>query len=251
MNNFENKKVSIPLAIGIFLIPLIFAWFTLRKGYSKTARMISFGWLILGFVAFALMPTPPKSTADNTTQEHAAPTELTEQEKTAKADKERLEFQEQNKKQLAALANEDKPQFEAPTVDYTSPVAKVDLKNDEEIIASVGLPVVEKESGANQNGEPMTTYYFSEDLLNGLELSLSREFVDVAWKYDASNTQKAYAVFDDGQRISRALLGGQDGAALYEKISEGSKIESVILNDGTEIQNARCGESMCRYQVVR
>ena len=61
MNNFENKKVSIPLAIGIFLIPLIFAWFTLRKGYSKTARMISFGWLILGFVAFALMPTPPAS----------------------------------------------------------------------------------------------------------------------------------------------------------------------------------------------
>ena len=159
MNNFENKKVSIPLAIGIFLIPLIFAWFTLRKGYSKTARMISFGWLILGFVAFALMPTPPKSGADDTIPEHTEPalTEQTEQEKTAIADKERLEFQAQNKKQLAALANEDKPQFEVPAVDYTSPVAKVDLNNDEEIIASVGLPVVEKESGANQNGEPMTT----------------------------------------------------------------------------------------------
>ena len=155
------------------------------------------------------------------------------------------------KNNIAEQEEQDRPQFELPAVDFTSPVAKVDLKNDEEIIASVGLPVVEKESGANQNGEPMTTYYFSEDLLNGLELSLSREFVDVAWKYDASNTQKAYAVFDDGQRISRALLGGQDGAALYEKISEGSKIESVILNDGTEIQNARCGESMCRYQVVR
>ena len=155
------------------------------------------------------------------------------------------------KNNIAEQEEQDRPQFELPAVDYTSPVAKVDLKNDEEIIASVGLPVVEKESGANQNGEPMTTYYFSEDQRNGLELSLSREFVDVAWKYDAGNPQKAYAVFDDGQRISRALLGGQDGAALYEKISEGSKIESVILNDGTEIQNARCGESMCRYQVVR
>lgn len=251
MNNFENKKVSIPLAIGIFLIPLIFAWFTLRKGYSKTARMISFGWLILGFVAFAFLPTPPKSGADNMAQEHAAPNKLTEQEKTAIADKKRLELQEQNKKQLAALANEDKPQFEVPAVDYTSPVAKVDLNNDEEIIASVGLPVVEKESGANQNGEPMTTYYFSDDLRNGLEMSLSREFVDVAWKYDVNNTQKTLAVFDDGQRISRALLGGEAGAALYEKISKGGNAESFVMKDGTEIKNARCGQSMCRYQVVR
>ena len=154
-------------------------------------------------------------------------------------------------KNIADQAEQDRPQFEIPAIDYTSPVAKVDLNNDEEIVASVGLPVVEKEKGSNQNGEPMKTYYFSDDLRNGLELSLSREFIDVAWKYDASNTQKAYAVFDDGQRISRALLGGQDGADLYEKIAKGSKFESISLDDGTVIQNARCGASVCRYQVVR
>ncbi len=83
MNNFKNKKVSIPLAIGIFLIPLIFAWFTLRKGYSTTARMISFGWLILGFIAFALIPTPPKSGADDTIPEHTVATAEPKAEKTA------------------------------------------------------------------------------------------------------------------------------------------------------------------------
>lgn len=171
--------------------------------------------------------------------------------KQAEADKERIEFQEQNKKQVDALNQADKPQFEVPPVDYTSPVAKVNLKNDQEIIAAVGLPVVEKEKGANQNGEPMTTYYFSDDLNNGLEVSLSREFIDVAWKYDAEDISKANATFDVGQQITRALLGGKEGAALYENIAKGGKVDLLSLEDGTVIQNARCGSSMCRYQVSR
>ena len=155
------------------------------------------------------------------------------------------------KKSIAEQEEQDRPQFELPAVDFTSPVAKVDLKNDEEIIASVGLPVVEKETGANQNGEPMTTYYFSEDQRNGLELSLSREFVDVAWKYDAGNPQKAFAVFDDGQRITRALLGGEIGAGLYSSIVKGSDIDAMTFENGTAVNHARCGESVCRYQVMR
>lgn len=167
------------------------------------------------------------------------------------ADQAKNEMVEQNKKQVEELKKDDKPQFEVPAVDYTSPVAKVDLKNDQEIIAAVGLPVIEKEKGSNQNGEPMTTYYFSQDLSNGLEMGLSREFVDVAWKYDSKDATKANAAFEAGQQITRALLGGKDGAALYEKISKGGNAESYALKDGTEIHNARCGQFMCRYQVVR
>lgn len=168
---------------------------------------------------------------------------------TAKAefDKKQAEIE----KSIAEQAEQDRPHFDVPEVDYTTPVAKVNLQDDKEIIAAVGSPVIEKEDGANQNGEPMTTYYFSDDLRNGLELSLSREFVDVAWKYDQDKPEKATAVFEDGQRISRALLGGQDGAALYEKISKGGNAESFLLKDGTEIKNARCGSSVCRYQIVR
>lgn len=46
-----ERKVSILLGIGIFIMPYIFAWFTLRDGYSKSARFISFGWLL--FLVFA------------------------------------------------------------------------------------------------------------------------------------------------------------------------------------------------------
>lgn len=41
------RKVSIPLMVGIILIPFISSWLTLRNGYSTKARAISFGWLAL------------------------------------------------------------------------------------------------------------------------------------------------------------------------------------------------------------
>lgn len=239
----------------LFLIKPSLTQFRNKTALSRTTIAIvgTVLSLIFLFIVGTLSPTPPKPAADESIPEHTAPAkdEKSVAEKTAEADKARLEFQDQNKKQLEALRNEDRPQFEVPGVDYTSPVAKVDLSNDQEIIAAVGLPEVEKEKGANQNGEPMTTYYFSDDLQNGLEISLSREFVDVAWKYDAQNPNKANAAFEVGQQITRALLGGKDGADLYDKISKGNKIDSLILKDGTEIKNARCGAMVCRYQVVR
>lgn len=130
MNNFENKKVSIPLAIGIFLIPLIFAWFTLGKGYSKTARMISFGWLILGFVAFSLIALPPKPGADDTIPEHPASTAEPKAEKSAEFKPEPLPAKveanlgitpEQFRKDFNA-------QLKALDIESISPMAEFDIK---------------------------------------------------------------------------------------------------------------------------
>lgn len=44
------RKVGILLGIGILLLPIIFAWFTLRKGYSTVARIVSFVWLAVSLV---------------------------------------------------------------------------------------------------------------------------------------------------------------------------------------------------------
>lgn len=45
----EEHEMTVLLAIGIFFIPGIFAWFTLRRGYSTLSRVVTFVWL--GFVA--------------------------------------------------------------------------------------------------------------------------------------------------------------------------------------------------------
>ncbi len=54
-----TRKVSILLGIGIFFIPLIFAWFTLRKGHSTLARVLSFVWLIAS-ISLATSPKEPE-----------------------------------------------------------------------------------------------------------------------------------------------------------------------------------------------
>lgn len=41
------RGMSLRLGIGVFFMPYVFAWFTLREGYSRLARGLSFGWLAL------------------------------------------------------------------------------------------------------------------------------------------------------------------------------------------------------------
>lgn len=46
----QSRKVGILLGLGIFVIPMIFSWFTLRKGHTTTARVVSFVWLAVAMM---------------------------------------------------------------------------------------------------------------------------------------------------------------------------------------------------------
>ncbi len=39
------RKVSAPVAIAIFILPILFSWLTLRKGHTVLSRVLAFGWL--------------------------------------------------------------------------------------------------------------------------------------------------------------------------------------------------------------
>lgn len=58
----SQRSVTPALAIGIFLLPFIFAWFVLGRGYSARARLIAFGWLFgPAAIALVLSGNSPKS----------------------------------------------------------------------------------------------------------------------------------------------------------------------------------------------
>ena len=40
-------RMTFLLGVGIFFMPYIFAWFTLRDGYSVISRVMSFVWLLI------------------------------------------------------------------------------------------------------------------------------------------------------------------------------------------------------------
>lgn len=58
-----RRKVSVLLGIGIFLLPIVFTWFLLRRGHSVLSRILGFGWLVLVTLAWIggmnAPPTPP------------------------------------------------------------------------------------------------------------------------------------------------------------------------------------------------
>lgn len=47
----HSRKVSTRLIAGIVVFPMLFSWFTLGKGYSKKARLLSFAWLFITLIA--------------------------------------------------------------------------------------------------------------------------------------------------------------------------------------------------------
>lgn len=64
-NPIPTKKVGILLGIGILFVPYIFSWFTLQKGYSSLAKIVSFGWLgvvLLMFVSTSRNAAPKDTT---------------------------------------------------------------------------------------------------------------------------------------------------------------------------------------------
>ena len=70
-----KRSVGILLGIGILFIPLIFAWFTLRKGHTTKAKVISFVWLALSLDIIGSQDGTKTSTSSSS----LSPTETPEQ----------------------------------------------------------------------------------------------------------------------------------------------------------------------------
>src|SRR5699024_104997 len=54
-----RRSLEFFLGMAILFLPIIFAWFTLRKGYSKRVRWLSFMWLLI--FLWATFPSPNKA----------------------------------------------------------------------------------------------------------------------------------------------------------------------------------------------
>jgi hypothetical protein len=48
------RRVRFFFGLGILLMPYVFAWFLLRKGYSATARVVGFGWMVAAVAVLSM-----------------------------------------------------------------------------------------------------------------------------------------------------------------------------------------------------
>lgn len=68
-----HREVSAKLWIGILFVPLVFSWFTLRKGHSAQQRKLAFGWLAVALVLTAANPRNATPATGASRSLHAAP----------------------------------------------------------------------------------------------------------------------------------------------------------------------------------
>lgn len=140
----------------------------------------------------------------------------------------------------------------APDVDLDMKIPEVDINSDKAILKMVGLPVVDKEKGTDTKYSPMTSYWFQKDLRNNLEIDLSKNFIHVWWKYNEKDPKKVNEMFLLGQKVTRSLLGDAEGPQFYVDLTQAKEeIKVVQLSNGIVIQNARCFNNLCRYEIVR
>jgi len=61
----SSGKLGAGIIVGIVFIPIIFAWFTLKKGVSTTARIVSFLWMLVFLGAAVSTPDDTSSGASS------------------------------------------------------------------------------------------------------------------------------------------------------------------------------------------
>lgn len=62
MDDANSRPIAGPLKVGLFLMPIVFAWFLLGRGYSTKARLWGFGWMI-AVVIMAVLASPETGNA--------------------------------------------------------------------------------------------------------------------------------------------------------------------------------------------
>lgn len=208
------KEISILSSIGIVIFPLTIVWFVLKKGYSNTHRVICFIYFSFCIILLISLHT---------------------------------QLQEQYYKFNKDLFNNI---FKDNQSDNYKKFNKFNLKDDIAILETINKPIVYQLNATNIYGQKLTTYYFSTDLKNSIDITLSRYTIYFSLSFDKNNIYSFNQVFKDGEDISKSLLG-DDGQILFKKISKGDKFKEIFLNNGAVIKNARCDNSSCHYSILR
>jgi hypothetical protein len=113
--NSEKRQVSFKLGAGIFFLPIVFAWWTLRDGYSKTTRIISFVWMAITIIAIVGEGDEGKGNQTPSEQIDSKPAETAAREEKAAVEKNVLSSpQEKESKPEVKAEQPPRPQLGEP-----------------------------------------------------------------------------------------------------------------------------------------
>ncbi|EPN07032.1 OB-fold protein, partial [Pseudomonas syringae] len=150
----QSKKVGVGFALGIFLLPWIFSWFLLGRGYTTGARICGLAWLALSvFVFFGMRDKPPSDTIATAPTKHS------------------ISREEERATRLASLSTFTAAQL-ASAYDRNTVAADQQFKGKEYKVTGTvssintdfrGRPYVTMQGGVNQFMEPQFWFGDAKD----------------------------------------------------------------------------------------
>lgn len=127
-----------------------------------------------------------------------------------------------------------------------------DIRNDEAIVESAGVPVKWTEDSTDPNNLPKKIYGFNEKGTIGAQVELSNSQIIVAWmnaKDDADTISKSADSANIAKKITHALLG-VDGEEMVNQVAAGASVKGFYA--GYKVLSATCGGGfICSIKIER
>ena len=159
-------------------MPYIFAWFLLRKGYSRSARVVGFSWMFIGLLGLMVNKVPHTKSPD------FDPVAAAQQRAQLKAEQEAREIEALPLYKASELARAYADNTVAADQEFKGKRFKVTGTVDAINTDFLGKPYVSLRGGVNQFMEPQ--FAFDKDQVD--DLAELRKGMKVTWSAPAAAT---------------------------------------------------------------
>lgn len=155
-----QRTMGFWMVIGVLFMPYIFAWFLLRKGYSRSARVVGFSWMFIGLLGLMVNKVPHTKSPD------FDPVAAAQQRAQLKAEQEAREIEALPLYKASELARAYADNTVAADQEFKGKRFKVTGTVDAINTDFLGKPYVSLRGGVNQFMEPQ--FAFDKDQVDDL-----------------------------------------------------------------------------------
>lgn len=240
----QGRKVSILLILGIIFVPYIFAWFLLREGYSKQARILGFGWLI---VVLLILISPNKKESDTKESLFSKQEDPRESTEVLEDDSVDEPLQEEPEETVKSVRLEDlMPQKEKEIIEV---LQKGWEKSEFSYTSAEKYKIIKERKSVLSNGYQINdwigTVYMSEYVQEANAISLSIQLYQGKDLYQ--NISVGTGIASDPKRGVPTTI--KEGSALFNtalELNHGDKVQfsgTLYLKDYSPVTRGRADDN--------
>ena len=158
---------------------------------------------------------------------------------------------ENTQKEEQVSVESEVKKLDFPSADQHASLPKVDIRDDEAIVKSAGVPTKKIIDSVDTVGEPKKIYQFADSIF-GTQIELSKNQILLGWiavNEDESSRKKSLASIAIAQKLAVSMFG-IEGGKLVDELTLQGKIDPQNLN-GHQVLMGTCVSGFCTLNIDR